>query len=95
MSPKSIPERVSALEQGFTDMCKTIQTTCDSVDLIKTKLLSRPSWAVTVIITLLTTITCGLIVYTITFKNTSEDMLSVNEVQELIDKNINKYIEKE
>ena len=54
-----INERVATLEQAQRTICKDIKE-------IKNKLLGRPSWAVSVIITLLTTIACSSIIYIIT-----------------------------
>ena len=59
MNTKPLGERVASLEEGFTNVCQDIKE-------IKDKLLGRPSWAVSVIITLLTTLCVGLMVYVVT-----------------------------
>jgi len=52
-------ERVARLEQGFATMCQDIKE-------IKNKLLGRPSWSVTVILSILTTLSASLIIFIIT-----------------------------
>ena len=59
MNITPLGERVASLEEGFTNVCNDIKD-------IKDKLLGRPSWAVSVIITLLTTLCVGLMVYVVT-----------------------------
>ena len=56
---KSIGERVARLEQGF-------ETVCQDIKDIKNKLLGRPSWAVTIILSMLTTLSASLIIFIIT-----------------------------
>ena len=56
---KDINERVATLEA-------VVQNICSDIKEIKDKLLGRPSWGVSVVITLLTTICCGLSVYLLT-----------------------------
>ena len=56
---KGLGERIARLEQGF-------ETVCQDITEIKNKLLGRPSWSVTVILSLLMTLSTGLIVYIIT-----------------------------
>ena len=53
---ETINERVATLEQ-----CQ--KTTSKDIAEIKNKLLGRPSWAVCVIITFLTTTTTGLLIF--------------------------------
>ena len=52
-------ERVATLEQSQKTMCKDIRE-------IKDTLLGRPSWAVSFVITFLSTVSCSLIIYIIT-----------------------------
>ena len=59
MSDKTIAERVATLEQ-----CQ--RTTARDIADIKLKLLGRPSWSVSVIITLLTTLSVALMVFILT-----------------------------
>jgi len=55
---KDIGERVARLEEGFKNVCQDIKD-------IKNKLLGRPSWSVTVILSILSTLSVGLIVFII------------------------------
>lgn len=54
-----INERVATLEQAQKTICKDIKE-------IKNTLLGRPSWAVTIIIAFLTTLSCSSIIYIVT-----------------------------
>ena len=58
-------ERVAKLEQENKSQNKLIDTICSDIKDIKRTLLARPSWSVTVILTMLSTLCCGLIVYII------------------------------
>jgi len=58
-------ERVAKLEQENMNQNKIIDTICSDIKDIKRTLLARPSWSVTVILTMLSTLCCGLIVYII------------------------------
>jgi len=59
MSDKPLGERIAKLETGFTNIC-------DDIKEIKNKLLGRPSWSVSVIITILTTLSGSLVMILLT-----------------------------
>ena len=59
MGEEKIHERVARLEQGF-------KTVCDDIKEIKNKLLGRPSWAVTIVLSVLTTLSASLIIFIVT-----------------------------
>ena len=59
---KSIEERVATVETDNINQGKQIKGMALDIKEIKDILLKRPSWAVTVIITILSTLCAGLIV---------------------------------
>ena len=59
---KSIEERVATIEADNINQGKQIKGMALDIKEIKDILLKRPSWAVTVIITILSTLCAGLIV---------------------------------
>lgn len=59
-------ERLATLEAKTDQHDKTLETLAGDVKDIKDNLLKRPSWAVSIVITVLTTICVGLSVYVIT-----------------------------
>jgi hypothetical protein len=59
---KSIEERVATIEADNINQGKQIKGMAIDIKEIKDILLKRPSWAVTVIITILSTLCAGLIV---------------------------------
>jgi tetrahydromethanopterin S-methyltransferase subunit F len=59
---KTIEERVGIIERDNEAQDNQIKQIFDDIRDIKETLLRRPSWAVTVIITILSTICAGLIV---------------------------------
>jgi len=61
-----ILERVAKLEQENISQNNLIETICSDINDIKETLLSRPSWSVSLVLTALSTICCGLIVYIVT-----------------------------
>ena len=61
-----IDQRVARLEEQNKGQDKLIEIICSDIKDIKKTLLARPSWAVTIILTGLCTLCCGLIVYIIT-----------------------------
>ena len=62
MDDKNIHERVATLEA----IVKTIREDIHELKVFLKKLSNRPSWSVSVVITLLTTLCCGLSVYLLT-----------------------------
>jgi|GEM_PF-6258458 len=61
-----IDQRVARLEEQNKGQDKLIEIICSDIKDIKKTLLARPSWAVTIILTGLCTLCCGLIVYIVT-----------------------------
>jgi len=61
-----IDQRVARLEEQNKGQDKLIDNICCDIREIKKTLLARPSWAVTIILTGLCTLCCGLIVYIVT-----------------------------
>ena len=59
---KSLEERVATIEADNINQGKQIKGMALDIKEIKDILLKRPSWAVTVIITILSTLCAGLIV---------------------------------
>ena len=59
---KSIEERVGILENENQTQGQDITNMSEDIKEIKDTLLKRPSWVVTVIITILSTLCAGLIV---------------------------------
>ena len=59
---KSLEERVATVETDNINQDKQIKGMALDIKEIKDILLKRPSWAVTVIITILSTLCAGLIV---------------------------------
>lgn len=59
---KSLEERVGILENENRTQGQDITNMSEDIKEIKDTLLRRPSWAVTVIITILSTLCAGLIV---------------------------------
>jgi hypothetical protein len=59
-------ERLATLEAKVCQHEKLINDMCGDIKDIKDNLLKRPSWAVVVIITLLSTVCTGLIVFVAT-----------------------------
>ena len=59
---KSLEERVATVETDNINQGKQIKGMAIDIKEIKDILLKRPSWAVTVIITILSTLCAGLIV---------------------------------
>ena len=59
---KSLEERVATVETDNINQGKQIKGMALDIKEIKDILLKRPSWAVTVIITILSTLCAGLIV---------------------------------
>ena len=59
---KSLEERVGILENENQTQGQDITNMSEDIKEIKDTLLKRPSWAVTVIITILSTLCAGLIV---------------------------------
>ena len=59
---KSLEERVGILENENQTQGQDITNMSEDIKEIKDTLLRRPSWAVTVIITILSTLCAGLIV---------------------------------
>ena len=64
--PNTIDQRVARLEEQNKGQDKLIEIICSDIKDIKKTLLARPSWAVTIILTGLCTLCCGLIVYIVT-----------------------------
>ena len=62
MDDKNIHERVATLEA----IVKTIREDIHELKVFLKKLSNRPSWSVSVVITLLATLCCGLSVYLLT-----------------------------
>lgn len=56
---KKINERVATLEA----IVKTFKEDIHDIKIFLEKISGRPSWSVSVVITILTTLSCGLIVY--------------------------------
>lgn len=54
MSEKPLGERIASLEAGFVNICGDIHE-------IRNKLLGRPSWAITIIFSFLTTLCASLL----------------------------------
>lgn len=63
MSEKTLPERVAMLEQAFISMSEKMTSACGSIDKIENKLMGRPSWSVSLLITSLSTILSGLVIF--------------------------------
>ena len=61
-----IDQRVARLEEQNKGQDKLIDNICSDIREIKKTLLARPSWSVTIILSMLCTLCCGLIVYIIT-----------------------------
>lgn len=67
--------RLTALESNYKNLCNWVESisegqksVIEEVHEIKEKLLNRPSWVVLGIISFLSTITTGLIIYIVTEK---------------------------
>lgn len=66
MNERTLPERVAMLEQAFISINDKMVTACGSIEKIEIRLMSRPSWSVLTIISLLSTITASLIIFIVT-----------------------------
>jgi len=64
----TIEERIATLESENKSQNEDIKTIAGDIKEIKDKLLNRPSWSVSAIITLLTGLCIGLTTYVLTIK---------------------------
>jgi hypothetical protein len=62
MSPATNEERLGVLEAGLTDVRTDVHEIRKDIGAIRDKLAGRPSWAVSVIITVLSATCSGLVV---------------------------------
>ena len=63
---KTLEERLATVEADNINQGNQIEIMANDIKEIKDKLLGRPSWSVTLIITSLMTICSGLIVFILT-----------------------------
>ena len=61
-----IIERLAAMETVTANLDCTIKVMEKDIKDIKEKLLDRPSWTVSILITILTTVCTGLLIYIVT-----------------------------
>ena len=64
----TIEERIATLESENKSQNEDIKTIAGDIKEIKDKLLNRPSWSVSAIITLLTGLCIGLTTYVLAIK---------------------------